>query len=228
MIRSVRVGLRRVEYTLITSRARTTVLLQALPEGKIRVYAPAGVSLREMDSAVKNHMAEIDRAHAGYERAAAHLPDTVLLRGRRLPLKLIPAEGSRISVQDGALRVLTPYRDSASQKEQIKRYLSKQALACIREELDRWAPTVKRDYGRVAVREQRSRWGSCSAKQNLNFNWKLVMAPPQALTYVVIHELCHLLYFNHSAKFWAEVERRMPDYRIWKNWLKQHGGELTL
>ena len=91
-----------------------------------------------------------------------------------------------------------------------------------------YAPRIGVSYGRVAIRDQRSRWGSCSAKGNLNFNWKLIMAPPEALTYVVIHELCHLIEFNHSPRFWALVQAQMPEYEIWKKWLKQHGGELTI
>ena len=82
--------------------------------------------------------------------------------------------------------------------------------------------------GRIAIRDQKSRWGSCSRKGNLNFNWKLIMAPPPALDYVVIHELCHLHEFNHSPRFWQLVAAQMPEYESWKKWLKQHGPELTL
>ena len=81
-------------------------------------------------------------------------------------------------------------------------------------------------YGRVTIREQRTRWGSCSNKRNLNFNWKLVMAPEAAMEYVVVHELCHLIHLNHSDRFWAEVRRRMPDYEVWKKWLKRNGQAL--
>ena len=82
------------------------------------------------------------------------------------------------------------------------------------------------DYGRITVRCQTSRWGSCSAKGNLNFNWKLIMAPPQVLDYVVIHELCHLIEFNHSPRFWGLVCAQMPEYLDWKKWLDRHGSEL--
>ena len=78
----------------------------------------------------------------------------------------------------------------------------------------------------MAIRDQKSRWGSCSQKGNVNFNWKLVMAPPPALDYVVVHELCHLYEFNHSPRFWALVARHVPDYEVWKKWLKAHGKEL--
>lgn len=78
-------------------------------------------------------------------------------------------------------------------------------------------------YGTVTVREQKTRWGSCSAKGNLNFNWKLVLMPPEILDYVVVHELAHRLQMNHSAAFWAEVGKILPDYRERRQWLKVNG-----
>lgn len=80
--------------------------------------------------------------------------------------------------------------------------------------------------GRVTIREQRTRWGSCSRAGNLNFNWKLIRAPAEALDYVVVHELCHLYEFNHSPRFWRMVENVLPDYEVWKRWLAQHGQNL--
>ena len=97
----------------------------------------------------------------------------------------------------------------------------------IRQRIEWYHPRIGGAFGRVTVRDQRSRWGSCSSKHNLNFNWKLILAPPEALTYVVIHELCHLKDFNHSPRFWAEVRARMPEYEAWKKWLHTHGKELT-
>lgn len=78
-------------------------------------------------------------------------------------------------------------------------------------------------YGTVTVREQKTRWGSCSAKGNLNFNWKLVLMPPEILDYVVVHELAHRLQMNHSAAFWAGVGKILPDYRERRQWLKVNG-----
>ena len=78
-------------------------------------------------------------------------------------------------------------------------------------------------YGMVTVREQKTRWGSCSTKGNLNFNWKLVLMPPEVLDYVVVHELAHRLQMNHSAAFWAEVGKILPDYRERRQWLKVNG-----
>lgn len=83
-------------------------------------------------------------------------------------------------------------------------------------------------YNRITIRDQKTRWGSCSAKGTLSFNWRLMLAPPEILDYVVIHELCHLTYMDHSAAFWRKVESVCPGYRTARRWLKDHGHELTL
>lgn len=83
-------------------------------------------------------------------------------------------------------------------------------------------------YHRISIRDQKTRWGSCSSKGTLSFNWRLMLAPPVILDYVVVHELCHLTYMDHSAAFWKKVEAVCPDYRAARKWLKDHGHELTL
>ena len=80
-------------------------------------------------------------------------------------------------------------------------------------------------YTRLTLRDQRSRWGSCSSKGTLSFNWRLVLAPHDVLDYVVVHEVCHLVEHHHGPAFWQLVERR-PNYRGAKNWLDTHGREL--
>jgi predicted metal-dependent hydrolase len=81
-------------------------------------------------------------------------------------------------------------------------------------------------YKRISLRDQRSRWGSCSTTGTLSFNWRLVLAPHDVLDYVVVHEICHLVEMNHGRAFWALVERRRPAYADAKAWLDEHGWEI--
>lgn len=81
-------------------------------------------------------------------------------------------------------------------------------------------------FGRITIRAQKSRWGSCSAKGNLNFNCLLMLTPPEVQNYVIVHELCHRKQMNHSPAFWREVEQIMPEYRRHRLWLKKNGGAL--
>ena len=109
--------------------------------------------------------------------------------------------------------------------EEIHR-LADEALKRIPERVRHFAPLVGVTYGGITIRNQHTRWGSCSSKGNLNFNCLLMLTPDHVIDYVVVHELCHRLEMNHSARFWAQVERVLPDYRESLQWLKEHGQEL--
>ena len=104
--------------------------------------------------------------------------------------------------------------------------LADRALDVIPGRVRYFAPLVGVSYGRITIRSQHTRWGSCSAKGNLNFNCLLMLCPSEVVDYVVIHELCHRKELNHSPDFWAEVEKICPDYRIHRKWLKENGGAL--
>jgi alpha-glucosidase len=94
------------------------------------------------------------------------------------------------------------------------------------ERASHWAPLLGVTFGRVRVKDQRSLWGSCSREGNLNFNWRLRLAPSEVLDYVVIHELAHRLEMNHSRRFWVRVEKLCPDYRAHRAWLRKNGEAL--
>ena len=91
---------------------------------------------------------------------------------------------------------------------------------------DRHAAALGRRYGRITLRDTRSRWGSCSAQGALMFSWRLVLAPPQILEYVAAHEVAHLAEMNHSAAFWAHVNRLYGPHAAPRRWLRGHGAEL--
>ncbi len=115
-------------------------------------------------------------------------------------------------------------QDKLSQED--IRALAKRAKQIIPARVQHYAPLVGVTYGRISIRSQRSRWGSCSSKGNLNFNCLLLLAPPQVLDAVVVHELCHRKQMNHSKAFYAEVYRVFPEYDTWNKWLKENGAAL--
>ena len=236
MKRTVVANGRRIEYTLIQS-SRQNVLFQALPEAGLRVYAPKYLRLRDVDEMVRQRaeqLVEMQRqteARLEANRRAHPVTDgsPILIGGERCTLRLrqgVRRAGRRIGDE---YHLTLPRPDSDPDvRAAIRATLSAVALERIRQRPNHYAPRVGRTPGRVAIRDQKSRWGSCSRKGNLNFNWKLIMAPPQALDYVVVHELCHLHEFNHSPRFWALVESQLPDYAVWKKWLKTHTEDLYL
>ena len=113
------------------------------------------------------------------------------------------------------------YLSSAELKD-----LKKRAAVYIPARVAHFATLMGVDYGRIAIRCQKTRWGSCSSKGNLNFNLLLMLTPEEVIDYVVVHELCHRLEMNHSKAFWREVENVLPDYRTRLLWLKREGGKI--
>ncbi len=106
------------------------------------------------------------------------------------------------------------------------RELADVALRVLPERCRYFAGIMGVRYGRITIRNQKTRWGSCSSGGNLNFNCLLMLAPPEVRDYVVVHELAHLKEMNHSPRFWKEVEKVLPDYRQRLLWLKKNGPEL--
>ncbi len=130
-----------------------------------------------------------------------------------------------------ARRLAEAQRTAAAAKEaplsdaDIER-LAALASRIIPERVKYYAPKIGVKYGRITIRNQKTRWGSASSKGNLNFNCLLMLTPPEVVDSVVVHELCHLKHMDHSASFYAEVRRIYPEYDRWNGWLKENGKML--
>lgn len=114
---------------------------------------------------------------------------------------------------------------AAIEENELKE-LKKQAREDMTRRVEHYAAVLNLEYGRIAIRAQKSRWGSCSGKKNLNFNCLLMLCPETVRDYVAVHELCHLREMNHSARFWTLVESVCPDYRESRKWLRENGGGI--
>ena len=176
--------------------SRETAVLQVYPDGRLVLRAPLHMPDKMLESF----------AESRYDWLRNH-------RDRALA-KRCEAEEKRGGEKAQRLTI-----------EEI-RQLADQAVADIGARVRHFAPVVGVSVGRITIRNQRSKWGSCSAKGNLNFNCLLMLAPEKVRDYVVVHELCHRLEMNHSPRFWAHVGAVMPDYRTQREWLKVHGIEL--
>jgi hypothetical protein len=110
----------------------------------------------------------------------------------------------------------------------FEKWYKSQALAILTERTRFFAQKFGLRFGKIRISSARTRWGSCSTAGTLSFTWRLVMAPLEVVDYVVIHELAHLKVKNHSAVFWAEVAKMMPDYKRHVTWLKKNGQSLTI
>lgn len=110
-------------------------------------------------------------------------------------------------------------------REEIQK-LAENALEYIPKRVSYFAKQIGVTYGKITIRNQKTRWGSCSSKGNLNFNCLLMLTSPEVIDYVVVHELCHRKEMNHSKAFWAEVEKVLPNYKEQVKWLKENGGQI--
>ncbi len=117
-------------------------------------------------------------------------------------------------------------RERRSLNAILEAWLREKARAAVQREIERHATAMAVEPAAVTIRDARTRWGSCSRARRLSFSWRLVLAPPEALETVVIHELAHLRVFGHGPAFWETVATRRPDHRLWRRWLRDHSLEL--
>ena len=155
-------------------------------------------------------------------------------RGELHRLHLVPADPSarrstvlRVGAADGdELHLILAPGDRRSPRRVLEEWLRERARSAIASEVDEAAPALGVRPVAVSVRDQRTRWGSAARSGRLSFSWRLILAPPEALQTVVVHELAHLRQFGHGPEFWALVASLRPDHREWRRWLREHVLEL--
>ena len=176
--------------------------------------------IKVIRSSRKTMVLEIIKDGTILVRAPYRMPESEIRRFIQEKSDWIEKHVQRIEERQ---RTLTPV-EGLTMKDIRK--LADQASVVIPKRVEYFAEKIPVTYGRITIRNQKTRWGSCSSKGNLNFNCLLMLAPPEVLDYVVVHELCHRKEMNHSERFWREVENILPDYRERKKWLKENGGRL--
>lgn len=153
-------------------------------------------------------------------RAPYHVPQTMIDALVREQSEWILRSQKRMRMQNAVREQLPPLSQQDIQR------LADQALKVIPKRVAFFAERLGVTYQKITIRNQRGRWGSCSAEGNLNFNCLLMLAPPSVLDYVIVHELCHRKELNHSTAFWNEVQAVLPNYKNEYRWLKENGGDL--
>lgn len=147
-----------------------------------------------------------------------------------LEISVLPAgrKRNRIQAENGILKMELSPEDVLQPIPALKRFLRKEAKAVLLARVEHWSLITGLIPSRVIVGERTSRWGSCSSRKTLSFCYRLIMAPPEVLDAIVIHELCHLRHPNHGKGFWNLVEHFNPDYQDTRKWLKDHSHQLQL
>ncbi len=223
----------KVHYRLRVSRRARHLRLEISPNQGLTVILPH----RAPGSEVERLLAQKeDWILKHLKKIGTSPPRKITLKdGSTIPYKGIPHKVVlrphtrsffSVQLQSRTLLIQVPPVEQAPVNAVLESWFRWQAKIQIEQLVRQLARRYNLRPGRISIRDQKTRWGSCSSKGNLNFNWRLLMAPIGVLRYVVIHELTHLNELNHSKKFWALLADRCPDFREHEAWLKEHGAEL--
>lgn len=212
----------------VRERRARRYILRVRPDGSLRVTIPRGGSRRDAEAFVRKHQswAERERDRVAACHAPVEWPDghTIPLRGEPVTLRLQPdAGGAVVVVGDVRVRVDPSCRDLRPAAEQALRHLAQRELVS---RLQALATAHGLHVTRASIRNQRSRWGSCSRGGAVALNFRLVQMPPAVCDYVLLHELMHLRQQNHSPRYWRLVEQVCPEFRAAERWLRVEGRSL--
>jgi predicted metal-dependent hydrolase len=216
------------DYTIRRSDRARRIRVRVDPrDGAVEVVLPRRAAQREAAAAVVELRGWIGRRRAEVAVTQARVAardGTMPYLGTDLVLR---AEPGRTRVHRRGDVLLVP-AGAAEAQAAIERWYRRQARAEIAPRLDAAAAALGESYTKLTIRDQRTRWGSCSSAAAMSFNWRLLLAPDVVLEYVVRHEACHLAVMDHSPRFWALMGQLMPGYERPRCWLRDHGATLVL
>ncbi len=206
-----------------SARAKRLSLRVSGLDGRVSLTLPPRARLREAEAFLQEKEGWLRAALARNPEVVLVAPGAeVLFQGAAHQVELASVK----AVQVDGDRLLVPARAPERTGARVEAFLKLQARQRLQAASDLYAERLGLPYGRLTLRDTRSRWGSCSAEGNLNYSWRLIMAPADVLDYVAAHEVAHLAEMNHSAAFWDVVTRLYGDYDEQRGWLRTHGAQL--
>jgi predicted metal-dependent hydrolase len=217
---------------LVRSHRKTVALVIEL-DGSLTVRAPLRLGRAQIEQLVQEKAAWIQERRERLQHIRSQVPtyayqpgELFLYLGAAYPLEIVERLAPRLALEEGVFRLA---RRAQPQAEQVfTEWYRRQARREFAERVAQRARQLGYTYQRVRISSARTRWGSCGAKGGLNFTWRLVMAPAVVIDYVIVHELVHLEFPNHSRQFWERVAHHLPDYRQQREWLRLNGHRLAL
>jgi predicted metal-dependent hydrolase len=216
---------------LIVRSKRKTLALIVKHDGSILVRAPLRTSKAAIEEFIDKNRGWIERQQA---KANAHRPppprqymrgEEFPFLGTRYPLELVEGQKERLRL-NGTFKLAGSHQSEAAFV--FERWYREQARQILPARVEFFACQYDFQYKGIRITSARTRWGSCSATGSLNFSWRLILAPLVVVDYVVVHELVHTVFLNHSKQFWQRVAMIVPDYRDHRKWLREHGQQLLV
>ena len=217
-----------LEYIVRLDKRRKAIQIKVLPSQIIEFVSPGNLSKSEIDRILSTKSRWITGKFSELAALANNPVNTslssgaqILYQGEPYVLKIIE-DISEPSVYISAGKITISLKPGQPLITTLRAWLTNQALITLREKTKYWAAQIGVRPAKITLKDQKTRWGSCSSLGNINYNWRIIMAPPKVIDYLVVHELCHLLVPNHSATFWSKVEEFSPDYKDNRQWLAQN------
>lgn len=230
---------RTFSYSVRFSNRRRSVQIRVPKPDCLELAAPTGMPWPKIRQLVESKQTWIMRQARRLEVAAAQPTNASLTHGATLLYQgtphtlLLLADGTgkpSVTYSPCTIAVhlseLVGLDNDPAVSGSLKKWYVKQAQQQLLERTLHWAAQLGVHPSRISLRDQKTRWGSCSSRGAISFNWRIIMAPPAVLDYLVVHELCHMLHPNHSAAYWREVARHLPDCRDLRRWLRQNSSLL--
>lgn len=211
----------------IIRSARRTVALEITANGQLLIRAPRRAKVADLKQLVKEKAAWIRRKQTEVRARVAQAPPYILAVDSRIPYRgqelivTVTAQLAPIRLCGNRLS-LNPVAGCRLSQTVMAWYID-EAQRLLLPRVHDWATKGHLSVRQIKWSNARRRWGSCSSRGNLNLNWRLILLPPEVADYIVVHEIAHLRYLNHSPAFWHFVAQLMPHYQHAENWLQQHG-----
>ena len=214
-------------------RKRKTMSIRIDHTGRVLVAAPRGLAqdkiielLKSKSKWILNKLKEVEEI--GYEEVQKEFVDGefFMYLGENYPLHIEIYDCIKkpeISMVQNRIYIRTPKNDSELLKKAMEKWYREKCFMTIRQRVDYYKEFVGKEPNNIKVKEQKKRWGSCTSRGDILFNWRCIMAPMEVVDYIVVHEMCHLIHMNHSKMFWQLVESVIPDYKEKRDWLKKYG-----
>lgn len=219
-----------VEYDVRRSSDATKPRIDVDIHG-VTVVIPESEAVQPAELLKENAAWVVDKQRT-YDAYRAQVPDRTFEAGERFPYlgdeyELVIEPRSNHTVAEGSIRLRQSSVEQSSVERVLENFYRKRARQRFTDRADYYANEMGVEYERIEIRNQRTKWGSCSTTGTLGLNWRLMMAPPEVIDYVVVHELAHLEVQSHSDEFWRLVGEHMPDYGSRTNWLNENSTKLV-
>lgn len=223
---------RLVEIDHLVRSQRKTISLIVHPDASLEVRAPRQMTGQNIREFVESHSGWIHKQQARAHKYAPPPPkqfvdgETFLFLGQSYPLSIVTHQPPVLTFDSVTFKLAKSALPKA--KDVFARWYKVQAVEILSERVKAIAERHGFTFQKIRISSARTRWGSCSSKGTLSFTWRLVMAPPEIVEYVAVHELVHTKIHNHSKKFWANVAQILPEYKQHVIWLRKNGKFLNL